>query len=333
MKYPRLIINLKKIRHNSNVIVEKCQKHGIDVIGVTKCCLGSPEVALAMIEGGVKGIGDSRVENLKRLRNSGIKVELTSLRIPMLSEVSDIVDYSDISLVSELEVIKGLNKAAAKKDKKHKVILMVETGDSREGVLPDKVVEVVREVLKLANIDFLGIGTNFACLGGGNLSPKNLSILVNLYYEIKDKLSLSINVISGGNSSIWKLLEENKVPKEINEVRIGEAILLGRETLYHEPIPETYQDAFFIEGEVVEVAEKNFKQAIIALGEQDILTDGLFSIDQRIKIVRASSDHLIVDLNAEDRRIEVGNVIKFIPDYKCLLKAMTSPFVEKILTK
>ena len=120
MKYPRLIVNLKKIRHNSAVIVEKCKEHGIGVVGVTKCCLGSPEIARSMVQGGVKEIGDSRVENLKRLKNSGIKVELMSLRIPMLSEVSDIIDYSDSSLVSELEVIKGLNKAAAKKDKKHK---------------------------------------------------------------------------------------------------------------------------------------------------------------------------------------------------------------------
>jgi len=51
--------------------------------------------------------------------------------------------------------------------------------------------------------------------------------------------------------------------------------------------------------------------------------------NDRIEIMGASSDHLIVDFT-RDSSVKVGDVISFIPGYSSLLRAMTSPYVEKV---
>ena len=67
MTTPRLIIDVDKIEHNARTIVALCNQHGIEVTGVTKVTCGHPEVARAMLRGGVSSIADSRLENIQRL--------------------------------------------------------------------------------------------------------------------------------------------------------------------------------------------------------------------------------------------------------------------------
>ena len=112
---PRLDIYLDKIKSNSENIKALCLKHGIKVVGITKGCCAIPEVGQAMIDGGIDILGDSRIENLKVLRKSGLKVKTMLIRIPMLSEVNRVLDWADISLNSEISVIKLLSQEALKK--------------------------------------------------------------------------------------------------------------------------------------------------------------------------------------------------------------------------
>ena len=60
------------------------------------------------------------------------------IRIPMISEAEDVVRYTDISLNSEIKVAKALSKEAIKMGKIHEIILMVDVGDLREGILMKK---------------------------------------------------------------------------------------------------------------------------------------------------------------------------------------------------
>ncbi|MBI4744368.1 MAG: alanine/ornithine racemase family PLP-dependent enzyme [Actinobacteria bacterium] len=331
LKPPYLTINLEKIKHNTRRIVEICKELSIDVIGVTKCCLGSPEVGKAMIEGEVTGLGDSRLDNLKRLSSAGLTTSLMMLRQPMINEIDEVVSFVDISLVSEIEIIRKLSAASKRAGKLHKIILMIETGDLREGFLPEELIgsKGMDEILSFDGIEIIGIGTNVACLEGAKPTPSGLKILIDLAWEIKDRYNFSIKIISGGNSSALKLVEQKIMPEEINQLRLGEGILLGQETLDFTPIAGAFQDAFILSGEVIEVKEKFRRQAIVALGRQDMCVERLFPLNKKIKIVRASSDHLVLDLTFCDDKIKISDIIDFIPSYNTLLAAMTSPFVEK----
>jgi predicted amino acid racemase len=350
--YPRLEITLNKIMHNTEALVKMCNQIGISVAGVTKVFCGYPEIAGAMIEGGIDTIADSRVENLKRLKSTRLPKLL--LRLPMISQANEIVEYADISLNSEIETIKRLSDTAILKRKTHKIILMVDLGDLREGIIEEtEVFNTVEEALHLKGIALVGIGTNLTCYGGVIPTKDNLSRLVRLGKTIESKFDINIEIVSGGNSSSLHLIERGDMPDEINQLRLGESIVLGRETAFGDQIEGTYDDCFKLITEVVEIKEKPSlpfgkirldafgnkpgfvdkgirKRAICAIGKQDVDVEDIIPDDKDISILGASSDHLILDVTDCGRIYKVGDTVSFKLTYGGILSSMTSEYITKI---
>jgi len=353
-KYPCLEVNLRKVTHNTEVISNLCKQQEINIAGVSKVYCAEKPIVEAMIRGGIELIADSRIENLVKLEEVNCKKML--LRLAMESEADLVVRYADMSLNSELDTIKMLSKEAEAQNKEHGIILMVDLGDLREGVLETEVIGIAREILKLKNIKFCGIGTNLTCYGGVIPDEDNLGTLVKIKEQIKEQLGHELEIVSGGNSSSLYLALKGSMPKGINQLRIGEAIVLGRETAYGEDVPGCFKDCFIIKGEIVEIKYKPsvpkgkigmdafgntphfedrgiIKRAIVALGQQDINSGGLSPFDNCIEVLGASSDHLILDITKCEREYKVGEVVEFNVDYGCLLKSMTSPYIKKVYTE
>ncbi|WP_408954628.1 alanine/ornithine racemase family PLP-dependent enzyme [Natroniella sp. ANB-PHB2] len=353
MRNPKINIDLNKLIANTKEVVSLAEEGGIEVVGVTKAICANLEVAKALLKGGVAGLADSRINNLIHLREN-LKLDQVSLmllRIPMLSEVESVVKYVDVSLNSELKIIKALNEVAREDDLVHKIILMVDVGDRREGVMPDNVMQVVKEILKLTNIDLIGLGTNLTCFGGVLPSDENMMLLIKLKERINNEFNQELTIISGGNSSSLPRLKEMGLPPEVNQLRVGETILLGSNVINREPFSNTFQDAFLLEAEIIEFKEKPAqpegeigqnafgeeevinkkgirKRAILAIGRQDIVLKGLTPVARGVKVESASSDHLIVDLTDYKKGVVVGDSLKFELNYAALLRAMTSPYVN-----
>lgn len=352
--FPRIEINLKKLEENARFMSQYCAKRGIKLMGVTKCFCAVPEAAEAMVKGGISMLADSRIDNLKKINKIHAKKVL--LRIPMGSEVEDVVDYADYSLNSELETLKLLGNAAIRKNKAHNVIIMVDLGDLREGVWADNIESFVSEAAKIEGIEIKGFGVNLTCYGGVLPDENNLGRLVKISNSMRDKFGLDIEIVSGGNSSSVYLLEENKLPTGINNLRLGEIILLGRETAFGNTIDGMHNDVFTLKGEIVELKEKPsvpigkigmdafgntpsfedrgiIKRAILAVGRQDIDPNGLKPLDEAIDILGASGDHTVLDVTKSNRNYKVGDKIEFMLDYGCLLRASTSQYVKKELLR
>jgi predicted amino acid racemase len=334
-------IDLDKIRSNANVVSGACLQAGVAAIGVVKACLGDRAVAEAMIAGGVSAIADSRLDNLKKLQNIG--VPLMMLRQPMLSEIQDAVSIIDTFLVSELEVLEAVSQVAGALGLKSGVIVMVELGDLREGVMPEDIDRFIGEAKELQGIDVLGIGTNVACLQGVPPTPAMLEKLSNMAEQIRNRFKIKLPVVSGGNSGAWKLVEKGMLPSGINQLRFGEGILLGQETTDLDPIEGAYHDAVVLRAEIIEIKDKPvrfgernscsvMKRAILALGSQDICCGGLKPFDRDTVILRRSSDHLVVDISNSCDSYKVGDCMEFLPSYEAMLAAMTSPFVKKVIS-
>lgn len=354
MKYPCIEIDLNKINHNTNVIVEKCLEKGIYTFVVTKVYCADINIAEASMNSRAYGIADSRISNLKKLEH--IKCPKMLLRIPMLSEIEELVQVVDIALVSELDIIKKIGIEAIKIGKKQQIILMIDLGDLREGVWYENAVKFVEEVLDVCGVELVGIGTNLTCYGGVIPEDANLNQLVSLKKEIEKEYGIKIKYISGGNSSsLYKVLN-NTINSEINMLRIGESIVLGRETAYGDRVNNTYDDAFILKGEIVELKEKpsmpignigmdafgntpvfedkgTVKRAIIAIGRQDVRVEGLMPINEKIEIIGASSDHMILDVTNSEKEYRIGDIIDFTMDYGAVLSAMTSEYVERVYRK
>ncbi len=215
MNYPCLKIDLEKISHNSKIISARCAQLGVLVVGVTKCVLGDIKIAAAMKKSGVNIFGDSRLENLRKLRNFyGKGQQLMMLRGPMPSEIGELVEICDISLNTQLEVVRVIAEICQEKKIKHRIIVMVETDDQREGLLPGEVVDFCRQVVdNYRSVELYGLGTNARCITKNGPAPESLKMLKDLWEEVMKVTGRSMPIISGGNSSVWNLIEKGKIPE------------------------------------------------------------------------------------------------------------------------
>jgi len=343
---------LDKITENSKRVVEKCLEKKIQVVGVTKGFSAMHQIVACMHAGGIEEFADSRLENIIELRKRYLHNPITLLRIPRLSDVDYVVKYVDTSINSEITVIEALSEAAIKIDKVHNVILMVDVGDLREGIMQGNVLGIATRIFRLRGVNLVGLATNMGCFGGVLPSTDNLGILVKLQCVIEEHLGHKIEILSGGGTSTLLLVENGLIPQEINQLRIGEGILLGTDTTNDRVIPWLYQDTFRLRAEVIEVKNKPSmpigtigkdafgntpefidvgirKRAIVALGKQDVYIEGIFLMDKKLEILGASSDHTIVDITDSDKDIVVGDEIVFGLTYSGLLSASDSRFIEK----
>jgi predicted amino acid racemase len=347
-------IDLQKIYRNAKVLKSLLNQKSISIFAITKVVLGDPYIANTIIKAGIKYIGDSRIHNIIRMHKANVDASFILIRNPSLSEIPLVVKYADISLNSEWKVIKRLSEESLHQNKTHGIILMVEMGDLREGILPERLEVVVRNTLRLKGVKLLGIGTNLKCFAGVHPSDENMGGFSTIAKKIQNNFNIHLKFISGGSSANLNWVQSTNSIGLINNLRLGTAIIMGRESIKDSPVEELEQDIFTLVGEIVQLTEKSkyptgkfttnafgepsiFKeqnsgteglrrQALLDFGRQDILETGL-DPKPNVKILGASSDYLIVDV--KQNSYKVGDIIKFSMSYECILRAMTSPFIKK----
>lgn len=351
--YPRLMIDLEKIKNNVRVMRELTDRGKVQLGIVTKSFTADRKTVEAVVEQGVDFLADARIENIKGYADLGVPTLL--LRITQPCEIEEVIKYATISLNSELSTIQKMNEEAKKQHKTHKVVLMVDLGDLREGIFfenEEEILQVAEAIHKLENIELHGVGVNLTCYGAVIPKNDNLSILVKIARKIEERLGIKLQMISGGNSSSIYLIDRGELPEGINSLRIGEAFILGNETAYGARVEGTVDDAVILQAQLVEVKHKPTlpigeigkdafgqvpyyedkgiaKRGILALGKQDTDLDSMTPLDPKIDIMGGSSDHTIVDLTHSDKDYQVGDIVEFKLGYGALLKLFTSKYVDR----
>lgn len=354
MKYPAIVFEKEKIATNIKNTIELCKKNGVDnVFAVTKSYSAfEPMIALSY-ECGIRAFADARIQNLRDI-NCPTEVEKLLLRIPMLSEIEDVVKYSTVSLNSELVTIEALSEEAIKQNKVHKVILMVDLGDLREGILPCDVYDVAAKVLELKGVKLSGVGVNLTCYGAVIPDDNNLGELCSIAKNIEEKFGIELEYVSGGNSSsVYKLFDKS-LPSKINMLRIGEFLYYGAESSYGKTPSDMFNYPVTLRTQIVELKEKDslpkgeigvnafgekvtfedkgkMLRAIVAIGRQDVVLDNLTPVDKSIELVGQSSDHTIIDLTHTKSDLKVGDIVEFELSYSSVLDLCTSKYVSKYM--
>lgn len=350
--HPRLCIDLQKLRHNGEKLCEMAAKAGLtDLAFVTKSFCALPEMVAALEGLPCPYLADSRVENLANYPTTCKQKIL--LRLPMLSQADEVVKHAHISFCSEAVVLSALDQAAGEQGKAHKVVLMVDMGDLREGVFfrdEEGLLALAAQAEKAENLILHGMAFNVTCYGSVIPTQQTLDDFRGLVDKVEAALGRKLDFVSCGNSSSVYLLDKADFTG-FNNLRLGESLLLGRETAYGADLPGLYQDVVTLEAEVVEVQKKPsypigkigvnaFGQtveyvdrgeqlrAIAAVGQQDIDCGGLTPLLEGMEVIGASSDHLLVDVTKYP--VKVGDVLRFKVDYSAALRAFTSPYVKKI---
>jgi predicted amino acid racemase len=350
----RILINLNAIYENLETIGSWMEEHGASWTVVTKVLCGHKETLRALQHMGIHSMGDSRLENLQIIERIHPEFESWYLRVPDLTSVSDVIRLTDVSLNSEIKVIEALNEEAREQDRVHGVVIMIELGDLREGILPGSLIDFYKHVFQLSNIKVKGIGANLGCLAGAVPTVDQFMQLV-LYKELLElKFEHALQLISAGSSAVLPLVLDKQLPKAINHFRIGEAIFLGTDLINGGVLPGLRPDAITLEAEIAEIKKKGLVslaettsmtpfisevnedtppgqrgfRALISIGNLDTEISGLAPVNNQYSIAGSSSDITVVNIGDDRDGLKVGDTIQFRPNYAAFVRLMNGRYIE-----
>lgn len=352
----KLVINLEAMHHNLVTINKWMEEQNARWTVVTKVLCGHVETLEALVLSGVRSIGESRFKNLISYKEYIPNLETWYLRIPSMSALEQIVRYSNISLNSEMDIIEAINKEAREQDLIHRVVIMIELGDLREGILPSSLIKFYKHIFELSNVNVVGIGANLGCLAGA-VPNIDQFVQLQLYKELLElKFGKKMPLISAGSTATLPLVIDKSLPKGINHFRIGEGVFLGTDLINGGLLPNLRNDTVILKGEIIEIKKKSLMaqvetgnstpfessgdeedyepgqrgyRALVNVGQLDTNVQGLIPQNPSHKIAGASSDITVVNVGENPSGLKIGGTIDFRLDYAALLGLMSSEYVEK----
>ncbi|WP_374459443.1 alanine racemase [Chryseobacterium taeanense] len=350
-----ITLNTQKLAQNYNHLNNIFEKHQIEWAVVAKLLCGNETFLKSLLSVIDKDVCDSRLSNLKKIKELSPETKTVYIKPPAKRLAKSIVKYADVSFNSELDTIKALSEEAFRQHKTHRIVIMIEMGELREGIMADSLLEFYAEVIKLPNIEITGIGTNLKCLNGILPDREKLTQLVRYRRIAEQTFKKKIPYISAGSSVTIPLLHSGNVPEGINHFRVGETLFFGTDVFNDTYLKGMHRDVFKLTAEVIEIHEKpmiptgkvgknltgespEYNQedrgktsvrAIVDLGVLDIDVKQVTPLTEGIEVLGASSDMMILNITDEEKDIKVGDELDFGVSYLAVLRAMNSDYVDK----
>lgn len=350
-----ITLDSKKLKENYTYLENLFKKKDIQWAVVTKLLCGNKDYLSEVLKLNVKQLCDSRVTNLKIIKSIRPDIETIYIKPPAKRAIKGVVKYADISMNTQIRTIKMLSEEAQRQQKIHKIIVMIELGELREGVMREDFIRFYEEIFNSLNIEVVGIGANLSCLYGIRPSHDKL-IQLSLYEQlIEAKFDKQIQYVSGGSSVTIPLIFQGLLPAGINHFRVGETLFFGTDVYHDSVITDMHNNVFRLYAEIIEINEKpliptgktgtnlegkTFEfdetlrgktgcRAILDIGLLDVEGEHIKPVDESIEIVGMSSDMIVMDMGENTKNYKVGDVIEFKPDYMGVLKILNSRYVDK----
>jgi len=355
---PRLLISLQAIGRNAAAICRLCGQHGIAVAGVIKGACGAGSVGRALLEGGCVQLASSRLSQLESLRQQFPQIQTLLIRMPDPAEADRVVRACSLSLNTQEATLHALSKAASEAGVPHGVILMYELGDLREGVFSlEQLISLAMTAERLPGLHLAGIGGTLNDIYGVSPSEDNMAALVKAFHGVEQAVGRKLEILTGGSTTALPMLLQGKLPPEINHLRVGEAILTGRDLpdLWGVQVEGCTSSTMELEATVIESNTKPTRpwgvrsqngfgeqpplppdrglrrRVILDIGRVDVGDPSQLICPEGVTVIGASSDHLVLDVEDHHQVLQPGDKLRFRLFYQGMLFAFHSPDVEKIL--
>ncbi len=359
-----LTIHTDKIKNNIKTLSAYFKKHNIEWSLITKVFSGDKEFLKHVLTDDViqeiNSVGDSRLTSLKNLKEVNPEMRTIYIKPPAKTYAKEVISYADISLNSSFSTIKALNEEAGRQGKIHKVIIMIEMGELREGVNRDDIMDFYEKVFNMPNIEVIGLGSNLGCMYG--IAPTYDKLLqLALYKElISARFNKDLQLISGGTSITLPMIEQGSIPPEINHFRVGEAAFFGISPLNNERFDKLHTDTFEFSANIIELEEKKLvpdgvlsdanvghtadfdendinetsHKAILDFGLLDVDKADIDTSDPNLHFVGITSDMLVVDIGNNrtkdgKKKYNIGDKVQFTPNYMAVARLLNSKFIDK----
>lgn len=358
-----LIVKTENIIRNIEKLDDFLKKNDIQWSLVSKVLSGDPNFLKKILTDDIvnrlHSVGDSRLSSLKTIKKLNPNLITIYIKPPAYGLVKNIVQYADISVNTSYRTIEALSKEAVQQKKIHKIIIFIELGELREGVVRENIVEFYKKVFNLPNIEIVGIGSNLGCMYG--IEPTYDKLLqLSLFKQLLEQMfNKKILLISGGSSITLPLINKKLVPKAINHFRIGESAFFGVSPLDNKRFQKLSTDTFRFNANIIELEEKSnvpdgiisdanvghtsetdveqaaYKtyRAILDFGILDVDVNNLTPKDNNVEFIGTTSDMTVYDIgrniNAHlKQKYMVGKKITFSPSYMATARLMNSKFID-----
>lgn len=346
------------LKHNYRFLQNLFDSNQIEWAPVLKLLCGTQNYLEYVLSLGEEQVADARLQHLKTIKELKPSTETIYIKPPARKFISKVVKYADISFNTEFATIEWLSKEAQKQGKTHRVIIMIELGDLREGIMGESLMGFYKKVFELPNIEVTGIGANLNCLSGV-MPSKDKLIQLSLYEQlIEAKFGKKIPYVSGGSSVMVPLLMKGLVPKGVNHFRIGESLFFGADLFEHSTIEGMKDNIFLLHAQIIEITNKPSipygeieanpsgeyfeidenefgniqKRGILDIGLLDISKSSyLKPLEKDLSFIGASSDMLVIDLSKTKKDYKVGDMIECKMSYMGALLVMNSRYIKKEL--
>jgi predicted amino acid racemase len=345
-----VLVSPHVVARNTALLSRRLLERGITLVGVTKAVDGEPAVGRVMLAAGAAGLADSRLPALTRLAAHAL-APLTLIRAPQPHELEAAAQVADRVFLADAATARELG--ARVPGVALEVLLTVDLGDRREGVLPSDVPAAAHELATTPGLALAGIAVNFACLSGQLPSQELFRKAEGLLASVADLCPVDPLLSLGGTCCLQHL--DGYRPRFATELRSGGGLLYGYDFVSGLPIDgvarrdpvlratvlecfrkppappcETGLDAFGHVPDVDLPKEGDAWYALIALGRRDCEPSGLRPLLPGARVVGMTSDVAVIVV---PDRLEPGDRLLFTLDYDALVRAVTSPFVELELTE
>lgn len=353
-----LVLDCEKLRHNYKRLDNLFGKKRIAWSVVSKLLCGNETYLRELIALHPKQLCDARISNLKAIKKLCPQIETIYIKPPPPRAAAAVVQYADISFNTQYRTVELLSREAVRQRKTHRIIIAVELGERREGVMRAQLIDFYEKVQALPRIRVIGLGANFACLSGVLPSRMKLEQLTACRDAIAERFQVRLACISGGSSVTIPLLHNNEIPRQVNHFRVGETLFFGTDVYNGCPMEGMYQDVIMLYAQIVELIHKPLNpngelgrnlegntpefapedrhktswRAIVDVGLLDVESSRLTPTDPAISCLGASSDMLVINLGTNPRSYQTGDYIGFKTDYMGVLRLMNSRYIDKRTT-
>lgn len=352
-----ITLNQQKLQHNYKKLDALFKEHNIEWAAVVKLLCGNELFLKQILDLGISEVCDSRISNLKTIRKLRPDVQTVYIKPPAKENLREVLECADVTFNTEYDTIKLLSDTAVEMGISHKILIMIELGELREGVMRDEFIDFYQKVFDLPNINVIGIGANLTCMYGVLPSEDKLLQLCLYKQLVEAKFNQVIPYISGGASVTIPLIHKDLMPDAVNHFRVGETLYMGTNAYENKPYNNMHNDVFKLYAQIIELNEKPYVpsgemgynlngekiefdssqagkigfRAIVDIGLLDVEDSHLTPVLEDLEIIGASSDMMVIDLQDNQGNLQVGDFIEFKMDYMGILRIMNSDYIEKKL--
>ena len=216
--------NFEYIKNNIEEI-KKVTNGKATLLLATKC-VDAERINYA-ISCGITHIGENKVNELLEKYNyiDRDKVQIHFIGTLQRNKVKYIVDKVDmIQSVDSLKLAEEIEKQCSKRNIIMPILIEVNVGyeESKSGVLPENVYELISEISKMEHLKIKGLMSIPPSTSDSEIILKNFKKMSEIYLDIKDKMldNIDMEILPIGMSSDYK----EAVACGSNMVRIGSLV-------------------------------------------------------------------------------------------------------------